>query len=284
MWEWPEERMEELLPVVEKLSKRYTGGMSTSVTYEKAQELMEAVLYCIREYEAEQASVCGLMTSEGVPAETEYERGYELVVRKVKKMRRYYNTINMRFRSYGCRSLEDLMRKGIPEFFRRYDPRYAPQKSLLTFDYPILLPVGELTGIDAVEHSLSGISLEQRFLGAFEETYVCRALEAYDWNYREQFFNLCGVFLRHVLGCILAGKRLGEAPKEEDEQMLESRVRDRTPEELERMLDRLLKELVERRFGGNELLYEYLRADLRDFGTRLSHMGRDSLKKEVLFA
>ncbi|MDE7059645.1 MAG: hypothetical protein K2P03_13260 [Lachnospiraceae bacterium] len=39
--------MMELLPVVAWLTKKYTSGMSTSVTYEKAQELMEAVLYCI---------------------------------------------------------------------------------------------------------------------------------------------------------------------------------------------------------------------------------------------
>lgn len=89
---WTEERMEELLPVVTKLVQKYTGGMSTSVTYEKAQELMEAVLYCIHEYEQEQ-SLCLLPVSDtgGIPAEEIYQKGYELVIRKVKKMRAFYN-------------------------------------------------------------------------------------------------------------------------------------------------------------------------------------------------
>ena len=43
--------MEELLPVVAALGEKYTGYEHSSVTYEKAQMLMEAVLYCIGEYE-----------------------------------------------------------------------------------------------------------------------------------------------------------------------------------------------------------------------------------------
>ena len=40
--------MEELLPVVGKLTEKYTSLSSTSVTYETAQQLMGAVLYCLR--------------------------------------------------------------------------------------------------------------------------------------------------------------------------------------------------------------------------------------------
>ena len=41
--------MEELLPVVAALTAKYTGNESTSVTYEKAEQLMGAVVYCIQE-------------------------------------------------------------------------------------------------------------------------------------------------------------------------------------------------------------------------------------------
>ena len=50
---------EELLPLVARLAKKYTGGESTSVTYETAQYLMEAVLYCINECGAERAVPMG---------------------------------------------------------------------------------------------------------------------------------------------------------------------------------------------------------------------------------
>ena len=45
--------MEDLIPLVGYLAQKYTSGESTSVTYEKAEQLMEAVLYCIREAERE---------------------------------------------------------------------------------------------------------------------------------------------------------------------------------------------------------------------------------------
>ena len=43
--------MEELLPIVAQLAEQYAGYESTSVTYERAELLMEAVIYCIHEYE-----------------------------------------------------------------------------------------------------------------------------------------------------------------------------------------------------------------------------------------
>ena len=258
MERWIEERMEELLPLMEELTKKYTSGESTSVTYEKAQELMEAVLYCIREYEQEQNTGFGLVPAEGLSVKEIYEKGYELVIRKVKKMRLFYNRLSKRFCSYGCRNYKEVMEKGMPEFFRRYDPRFAPQKTILTLDYPTFSPLEGLSGIDAIEQYLSDISLEQRFLGAFEEDYVCSILQAYDWNYREQFFNLCEIFLGHVFVCILIGRPFSRPVEKEDQDRLKKWREARSKVEIQEELDRILKRLVEERFGGNDLLYEYL--------------------------
>ncbi|MCI8371188.1 MAG: hypothetical protein HFI75_02095 [Lachnospiraceae bacterium] len=42
-------KMEELVPIVGKLAEKYTAGESTSISYEKAEQLMGAVVYCIQE-------------------------------------------------------------------------------------------------------------------------------------------------------------------------------------------------------------------------------------------
>ncbi len=42
--------MDELFPIISRLSKKYTHNESTSVTYERAQELLAAVLYCLEWY------------------------------------------------------------------------------------------------------------------------------------------------------------------------------------------------------------------------------------------
>lgn len=47
--------IEELLPVVAKLAERYTSKESSSVSYKTAEQLMEAVVYCINEVAGEPA-------------------------------------------------------------------------------------------------------------------------------------------------------------------------------------------------------------------------------------
>ena len=46
-------KIEQLLPLAAELADRYTSKESTSVTYETAGALMEAVLYCMKECEDE---------------------------------------------------------------------------------------------------------------------------------------------------------------------------------------------------------------------------------------
>ena len=43
--------LEELVPIVAKLAEGYTSKESTSITYDRAQQFMEAVLYSIHEGE-----------------------------------------------------------------------------------------------------------------------------------------------------------------------------------------------------------------------------------------
>ena len=52
-WFWIINGRSELVPIVGKLAEKYTGHEHTSISYEKAEQLMEAVLYCICETEKE---------------------------------------------------------------------------------------------------------------------------------------------------------------------------------------------------------------------------------------
>ena len=74
---------EELMPVVEKLAFRYTGCDHSSVSYERAQMLMEAVLYCIREFRQSQGDA---LMAKDIPAGEAYRRGQEIVMEKVREL------------------------------------------------------------------------------------------------------------------------------------------------------------------------------------------------------
>ena len=65
--------MEELVPIVGRLARKYTSGDSTSISYEKAEQLMGAVLYCIREAGAQRK--WAVADRENLTAETAYLTG-----------------------------------------------------------------------------------------------------------------------------------------------------------------------------------------------------------------
>lgn len=186
--------LEELIPIVAELSEKYTGGESTSISYEKVQQLMGAVIYCLRE--------CGTQPS--------YERGYRIVLKKTQQLRELYNGLTGSFNSYGNRCLHDTVELGIPEFLRWYDARFHPQQTILTLDYPVLKDLSGLTGIDAVLEFCRCVAWEQAFLSNFDCRWVTDSLEAYSGEYQELVENLCTILLPGIVGHVFLKKPLQE--------------------------------------------------------------------------
>lgn len=198
--------MEELAPIVGKLAAAYTSHESTSLSYEKAEQLMGAVLYCIRELE--QAGSRSVISSEKMPALRAYEAGRACVEEKVKTALRLYNELLPEFSHYESRCLYDAFVRGVPEFFKWYDIRFAPQDTILTLDYPVLKDLSGYTGIDNVYEWIRCIGWEQRFLRLFPDSFVLRILSKYKKHGGEMAENLCEAVFPFILGHILAGKPL----------------------------------------------------------------------------
>lgn len=265
--------MEELLPVVGKLTEKYTGFSSTSVTYETARQLMEAVLYCLREAEAE-ALKTG-KNSVAAASDTDlwllYQQGYEVVLEKTARAKKVYEQIIANFRSFGNRCYEDTIIRGMPEFFVRYDARFRPQDHLLTLDYPILRPVGKRSGIDAVYFYLSCVLLEQRFLGRLPEPYGKAVLEHFHGDYEELILNVASVILRNLVVHMMMGKKLSEnAVTADDMERFCICVKNCDRQKLEEAISHQLEQLT----GGPEgdrALYSYLSCDRKDFAAELKN-------------
>lgn len=186
--------MEELVSIVGDLAGKYTGYESTSITYEKAKQLMEAVLYCIRE--AEQAGGETAVCSDRVSAKQLYEMGASLVEEKTKKALAMYHEILPEFDSYGNRFLYDTFVVGLPEFFRRYDCKFEPQDTILTLDYPVMKDISGCAGIDRIYEYILCIRAEQKFLKRFPREGVIGTLKKYNREYEETPDNICGILLR----------------------------------------------------------------------------------------
>lgn len=277
-------RPEELLPLVKELSWKYTGKASTSITYEAAQQLMRAVLYCIQEYTLG-AGKDELCPGKKVAAREAYELGYELVLKKTQDARKCYNQIAEQFDSYGNRAYEETFRKGIPEFFLWYDARLKPQEHILTLDYPALGNDVKACGIDRIYEYLWSIDKEQQFLSRFPKAYV-RAVnrERYP-EYEEYFVNVCQTPLRRILCCMLAEIDLTrtELSKEEYVQIEQALDMDEeTGKGLKGRLEAALKLLVNQIYGGEEEMYQYLSRDLDDLAFELKNGIENHCLKEVI--
>lgn len=265
--------MEELLPVVGRLTERYTGLSSTSVSYETAHQLMEAVLYCLREAESEavKAGKNSVAPAAGTDLWELYQQGYEVVLEKTTRAKKVYEQVISDFRFFGNRCYEDTVIKGMPEFFVRYDARFRPQDHLLTLDYPILRPMGKRSGIDAVYFYLSCILLEQRFLKKFPEAYGRAVLEHYHTDYEELIFNPASVLLRNSVIHMMMGKKLSESSvSEEDREWLCRRVKSCGRQELETAISQLIEQLTDGLSGGQSL-FHYLIHDGKEFAADLAN-------------
>lgn len=258
-------KMEELIPIVAKLAEKYTSKERTSVSYEVARQLMGAVLYCIN-----QGKSCGQLASQKrLTAQEAYQYGYECLIEKVKRTQELYNRMIPDFCAYGNENYQATVEKAIPEFFRYYDARFAPQETIITMDYPTICPIVELSGIDAIARYVEFISYEQKFLSALPREYVSRVLQQFHSDYREHFFNICNIVLRHILCHMLIGKPLGEKMTEEDDATIKAIIGKQSREELEKTMSGLIHDLICRKYGSDLALENYLQKDSRDFVVEL---------------
>lgn len=258
---------EELVAIVAELAAQYSGYEHSSVTYERAQGFMEAVLYCINEGENAGG---GTLPLRDASVRELYESGRRIVTEKVEKLRELYNELIPEFEDYGAACLGDTVGRGIPAFLQRYDVKFAPQETLLTLDYPVLKDLGAASGIDRVLNYMTCISVEQRFLGKFGTAYVTEILSAYDDDYGDLTENICEIVLGNLIGHMLADKPpesggFDGAELENVQKMLQGK----SEEALAREIAMLLQFFLERYYENGAVLAEYLKNDIPNITARI---------------
>ena len=260
--------MEELVPIVAKLAEGYTSKESTSITYDKAQQLMGAVLYSI--HEGEKAEHFSLVQKDEMPLERMYTIGAKCVEEKTKETLNLYNEIMTHFSSYENKCLNDTVVKGLPEFFKWYDCKYEPQNTILTLDYPILVDLSEYTGIDRIYDYILCIQLEQKFLNKFSSEYVMEILSKYDKQYRLIIDNICEIVLMNVISHILAGKNISILNFEPEEYLkMQALIQTENLSDLRGKLKNAVNVLIREYYENDEKLMDYLYKAVDNISVRI---------------
>lgn len=264
--------IEELLLLVSELAKKYSGCESTSITYEKAQTLMGAILYCLEEYNHEQENS---LVSKDISIKEKYDIGARLVYEKAENIQKAFNELSLYFECYGVKSLGDTIQKGIPQFLKWYDVKYSPQDTVVALDYPLLIDYSALSGADAVYKYISDIQTEQCFLRGFDKKYVLLVLESYNSQYECMIENICGIVLANTIGHIAIKKPINEIGfQREDYLQLTKLFEEKTVSEIEEFVKQIIGEMTNRLFENNMEIYEYLCYGIKDIAIRIEIASR----------
>lgn len=266
----------DLLPLVKELAQKYTSKESSSVSYETARMLLEAILYTIREnqmIESTKDQMMELDTIGKMSAQDAYERGCKIIERKMKQVSQMYNEMILSFHSYGNQNYKDTVTEGISQFLIRYDSKFQPQNHLLTLDYPTLDLDLEKRGIDVIEKYLKAIIIEQRFLNKLPKEFVNTVLANYHSDYKIMYFNLCVPILHTILACMIIKKKIGiEKFTQEDYDAITdyalSKDRDSICDDLKKMLN----DFLSASYGTDaKEMYRYFKKEMENFASEIMH-------------
>ena len=272
--------MEELVPIVGKLAEKYTSHESTSITYEKAEQLMGAVLYCIHELWESSGNAPSL--NEKIPAQRAYEIGAEYVEKKTEEALDLYNRILPEFCHYENKCLYDTFVKGIPEFFKWYDIQFEPQNTILTLDYPLLKDISEYTGIDKIFEFIKSIGLEQKFLKLFPAGYVINILSKDNRNWQEAMDNICEIVFTHVIGHIMLGKSLTVIElKDNDYFYMQEMFKQTALEDIKKHLEAALKIFIKNYYENDRELLNYLSGAISGIVFRLKNAADNQVLRNI---
>ena len=258
------------LPIVAELSRKYTSGESTSVTYETGNRLMGAVSYCVEEYNNGDTLP---MRQVEVSMREKYEIGRNLLLRKIDDCRVRYNELTTYFKAYGNHNYEDTVTKAISGFFIHYDSVFYPQNTIITCDYPTIIPVCDTkqTGIDLIDKYLSYIELEQSFLRKLPDGFIYDLLSDNDCDYENQFYNISAVVFGSLLGCMLIGKNIMKKSNSAYEQLFEI-IQGSDEKKLRNHLDQASLLLLKNGYDNFMELHQYFQNEITELAVRLKQV------------
>ena len=272
---------EELFPILGQLAEKYTAFESTSIPYETAEQLTEAVLYCI--CEAEQVQTNALVQAEGLSARQAYAIGAAAVEEKTRAALALYHETLQDFDSYGNRCLYDAFQQGLPEFFKWYDTKFMPQETMLTLDYPLLRDLSGQTGIDRIYSFIECIHLEQAFLNGFPEGTVKGILSRYNSQYGSLMENVCEIVLTTLAGHLLAGKPLSEREfVHEDFLRIRGKFANTCLPQITQQLKNAVAAFIQKYYGDSTELTAYLSGALENITFRLKNAAESGTLSSLL--
>ena len=272
------EDMQQLYEIMVQLVKKFTSNESSSISSEKATQIMESIRYALEYrngFKQEEYSI----KKKSETIKEEYEIGIRVKKQLIIIAKEKYNKIMEQFEHYGNQCYYDTIVKGMPHFFTRYDVVFDGCNSILTLDYPTLLPVEDVVGVDRILVYLTRIELEQQLLQQYHSTNLLQLFQKRGRDSSEQIYNLCEFLVENLLLC----QYIGYTSKEilltnQDIQLIEDKLDETNVESFQ---DSMMKCLIQLEIPTKAK--EYIIPIIKTMSSELYYYGRMHKLGQMLF-
>lgn len=261
----------DLYTLLAKQVNRYTSGDSTSVTIERAQQLLQSICYCISVYlkSAEDVDL-QLKALNEETIESMFNKGQNLIKACLKKSKGLLEDLQKNALSVDNYAYKDTIFKGIPDFFYRYDYRYETAETSGSIDYPLSKDDMDLSGIEYIAEYLEHITMENDFCNKFSHESIESLLMGYGEAYKEDLINIYELVLTNALGAMVLSKDLADLNiTEADIIVLKQKFRNTSEEQILDIFTKAFNHMCSMLNLSNSINIDYLKKALIPFSKRL---------------
>ncbi len=194
----------QLVDLLKVKTDKYNSCMSSSISVDKAKNIMESNIYTIGLYLKEfiPDDAVNILKNEGII--NVYDKGRKLIDRKIMISKVLYKKVLNNFIQTKNETYNLTIIKGIKSFFKIYDSDYNAQDMKITADYPTYISLfGRKQGIEFIEKYLEYLYYENEFCKMFEIEDIKNLLFKYSEDYEDLIINIFQIVLMQVIGCVL---------------------------------------------------------------------------------
>lgn len=199
-----QEIQNELLTILAEQIDKWNAGKSSSIRIEKAQDILDAILFVIgvalKSHSSPKQSIES-MRNESM--KSLYEKGLKRVRHKKMIARRLQKQILDNLFQTPNKFYRSTIMDAINGFFKLYRPQFSAHEIHITADYPTYLKRPELNGIEFIEAYLRYIDAENAFCILFDSKDIHHLLCGLTLDYHSIPMNIFEPVLLSALGLIL---------------------------------------------------------------------------------
>lgn len=196
----------DLLQLLSKQVIRYTSGESSSVTTEKASQILGSIYYGIGIYLKSLYIDEQIELIKNEKLDYLYQEGITLMKDKILIAKQLLDFVQKNAIHTKNQAYYDTIFNGLPLFFRDYDMKFAAQEDAGSIDYPLMKEIENVTGIEYILEYLVSLNFENSLLKYFKQDSVEKLLRGYNKNYKDLLINITELVITNALGLIVVGK------------------------------------------------------------------------------